>query len=100
MMGSTCNREDLSALHPSGLQTSYALLPPPLLLSSAQVVPFTPSAGVIEWVDGTVPLGDYLLGSTRNGGAHARYGADDWSFLKCREVLSTVSLEWSGSRVV
>jgi hypothetical protein len=27
-----------------------------------QVIPFTPSAGVLEWVDGTVPLLEYLLG--------------------------------------
>lgn len=27
-----------------------------------QVVPFTPSAGVLEWVNGTVPLGEYLIG--------------------------------------
>ena len=27
-----------------------------------QVVPFTPSAGVLEWVNGTIPLGEYLLG--------------------------------------
>ncbi|KAL8141962.1 hypothetical protein V2J09_014994 [Rumex salicifolius] len=42
-----------------------------------KVVPFTPSAGVIEWVDGTLPLGEYLIGSSRNGGAHGRYGAKD-----------------------
>ncbi|KAF7136371.1 hypothetical protein RHSIM_Rhsim08G0157900 [Rhododendron simsii] len=28
-----------------------------------QVVPFTPSAGVLEWVNGTLPLGEYLIGS-------------------------------------
>lgn len=27
-----------------------------------QVVPFTPSAGVLEWVNGTLPLGEYLIG--------------------------------------
>lgn len=27
-----------------------------------QVVPFTPSAGVLEWVNGTIPLGEYLIG--------------------------------------
>lgn len=27
-----------------------------------QVVPFTPSAGVLEWVNGTFPLGEYLIG--------------------------------------
>ncbi|PIA61953.1 hypothetical protein AQUCO_00200149v1 [Aquilegia coerulea] len=53
-----------------------------------KVVPFTPSAGVLEWVDGTIPLGEYLLGSLRNGGAHGRYGVGDWSFLKCREEMT------------
>lgn len=52
-----------------------------------KVVPFTPSAGVIEWVDGTLPLGEYLIGSSRNGGAHGRYGVGDWSFSKCREHM-------------
>ncbi|KAI4336143.1 hypothetical protein L6164_014710 [Bauhinia variegata] len=53
-----------------------------------KVVPFTPSAGVLEWVNGTLPLGEYLIGSMRNGGAHGRYGMGDWPFLKCREYLS------------
>ncbi|KAL5723782.1 non-specific serine/threonine protein kinase [Ranunculus cassubicifolius] len=53
-----------------------------------KVVPFTPSAGVLEWVNGTLPLGEYLLGSLRNGGAHGRYGVSDWSFLKCREEMA------------
>ncbi|KAL4634029.1 hypothetical protein ACB092_04G167700 [Castanea dentata] len=53
-----------------------------------KVVPFTPSAGVLEWVDGTLPLGEYLIGSTRNGGAHGRYGLGDWSFLRCREHMT------------
>ncbi|XP_052181201.1 serine/threonine-protein kinase ATM isoform X3 [Diospyros lotus] len=52
-----------------------------------KVVPFTPSAGVLEWVNGTFPLGEYLIGSTRNGGAHGRYGVGDWTFLKCREHM-------------
>ena len=85
------------------------------------MVPFTPSAGVLEWVDGTLPLGDYLIGrsvkfqqvwsfsvasgvsglhmllsrssncSNRNGGAHGRYGLGDWSFLRCREHMANVS---------
>nr|XP_012571741.1 serine/threonine-protein kinase ATM isoform X3 [Cicer arietinum] len=53
-----------------------------------KVVPFTPSAGVLEWVNGTLPLGEYLIGSLRNGGAHGRYGVGDWSFLKCREHMA------------
>lgn len=81
-----------------------------------QVVPFTPSAGILEWVDRTIPLGEYLLGrfescsccfdvkcfimllqeivfpcSARNGGAHGRYGVGDWTFLQCREYMMNVS---------
>lgn len=33
-----------------------------LIVVTRQVVPFTPSAGVLEWVNGTVPLGEYLTG--------------------------------------
>jgi hypothetical protein len=39
----------------------------------AQVVPFSPAAGLLEWVEATLPLGDYLLGPGRSGGAHMRY---------------------------
>nr|KYP35766.1 Serine/threonine-protein kinase ATM [Cajanus cajan] len=62
-----------------------------------KVVPFTPSAGVLEWVNGTLPLGEYLIGSMRNGGAHGRYGIGDWSFLKCREHMANVSVRIPGN---
>ncbi|KAM7277000.1 hypothetical protein ACFE04_018866 [Oxalis oulophora] len=58
-----------------------------LSVRTYKVIPFTPSAGVLEWVNGTLPLGDYLIGSTRDGGAHGRYGVGDWSFSKCREHM-------------
>ncbi|CAL4957640.1 unnamed protein product [Urochloa decumbens] len=58
-----------------------------LRIRTYKVVPFTPSAGVVEWVNGTVPLGEYLLGSTRISGAHGRYGTGDWTYLQCREYL-------------
>ncbi|KAK1427643.1 hypothetical protein QVD17_16334 [Tagetes erecta] len=54
-----------------------------------KVVPFTPSAGVLEWVNGTLPLGEYLTGSSRSGGAHGRYGLGDWSFPNCRQHMAT-----------
>ncbi|KAK9108083.1 hypothetical protein Syun_024094 [Stephania yunnanensis] len=59
-----------------------------LRIRTYKVVPFTPSAGVVEWVDGTIPLGEYLIGSSRNGGAHRRYGMADWSFTQCREHMT------------
>lgn len=59
-----------------------------LSVRTYKVVPFTPSAGVLEWVNGTIPLGEYLIGSARNGGAHGRYGVGDWIFLKCRQHMA------------
>ncbi|XP_047965261.1 serine/threonine-protein kinase ATM [Salvia hispanica] len=61
-----------------------------LSIRTYKVVPFTPSAGVLEWVDGTLPLGDYLVGSSRNGGAHGCYGVADWTFMECRQRMATV----------
>ncbi|GER56832.1 serine/threonine-protein kinase ATM [Striga asiatica] len=52
-----------------------------LKIHTYKVVPFTPSAGVQEWVNGTFPLGEYLIGSSRNGGAHGFYGVGDWTFM-------------------
>ncbi|KAM2033379.1 hypothetical protein ACFX1T_015278 [Malus domestica] len=65
-----------------------------------KVVPFTPSAGVLEWVNGSLPLGEYLIGSTRNG--RGRYGVGDWSFLKCREHMANGkdSRKFVGSSVI
>lgn len=37
------------------------------------MVPFSPAAGLLEWVEDTLPLSDYLTGRTRLEGAHARY---------------------------
>ncbi|KAG0491470.1 hypothetical protein HPP92_004868 [Vanilla planifolia] len=52
-----------------------------LQIRTYKVVPFTPSAGLVEWVDRTIPLGEYLLGSSRNGGAHGRYGGETGHFF-------------------
>lgn len=68
-----------------------------------QVVPFSPFAGLLEWVEQTIPLTDYLLGSNKTGGAHMRFRPNDWPFMqgfkklmkagpnKKLEVFNTVS---------
>ncbi|GJP48207.1 hypothetical protein CLOM_g7479 [Closterium sp. NIES-68] len=80
--------EQLFALVNSLLQAHGSASKRRLAIRTYKVVPFTPSAGVLEWVDGTLPLGEYLLGSSRKGGAHARYGGADWPFMTCREVMT------------
>ena len=52
----------------TGTQQSHRAFP-----SFLQVVPFSPAAGLLEWVEDTVPLGRYLIGEDRMSGAHRRY---------------------------
>ncbi|KAK9825683.1 hypothetical protein WJX81_003257 [Elliptochloris bilobata] len=44
-----------------------------LRIATYKVVPFSPAAGLLEWVEDTLPLSDYLTGRSRTAGAHARY---------------------------
>ena len=49
-----------------------------------QVVPFTPAAGLLAWVENTIPLNNYLVGENRLSGAHLRYKrTGDYSFGQC-----------------
>ncbi|PSC71129.1 serine threonine-kinase ATM isoform X1 [Micractinium conductrix] len=53
-----------------------------LFIRTYKVVPFSPSSGLLEWVEHTLPMADYLLGPNRAAGAHARYrrrGAYTWT---------------------
>jgi ataxia telangiectasia mutated family protein len=45
-----------------------------LRLRTYRAVPFSPSSGLLQWVDDCVPLSEYLLGADRNSGAHGRRG--------------------------
>ncbi len=58
-----------------------------------QIVPFTPFAGLLEWVEQTLPLGDYLMGPSRNDGAHARFFPKDWKLTQCNEEITKVKPE-------
>lgn len=59
-----------------------------MLSTVLQVVPFSPAAGLLEWVEETVPLGRYLVGEDRLSGAHRRYArAGDASFYDCHSAV-------------
>jgi ataxia telangiectasia mutated family protein len=61
-----------------------------------RVVPFTPAAGVLEWVENTTLLSEYLIGGGTPGdahsrpvrGAHERYRPWDLKSRECRERLA------------
>ena len=61
-----------------------------LRVGTYRVVPFTPAAGVLEWVDNTTLLSEYLIGgSALVKGAHERYRPRDWKNRECREKLQS-----------
>lgn len=54
-----------------------------------QVVPFSPAAGLLEWVEDTVPLSEYLNGPDRCSGAHARHARPgDLTFAGAFEAIA------------
>ena len=59
------------------------------LPSPTQVIPLSQRSGVVEWCEGTQPLGEYLIGSPPNHqqGAHYRYRPSDLSSSACRKKL-------------
>eukprot|EP00871_Galdieria_phlegrea_P003793 jgi/Galph1/4414/GphlegSOOS_G3104.1 len=60
-----------------------------LHMRTYKVLPLSPCAGVLEWVDNTVPLGHYLVGPTgsENDSAHCRHHPEDWLSIQCRRKL-------------
>ncbi|XP_061707147.1 serine-protein kinase ATM isoform X2 [Cydia pomonella] len=58
-----------------------------LLIRTYKVVPMSRQSGVLEWCEGTLPLGAYLTGTT---GAHARYRPKDISCTAARAKFTTI----------
>ncbi|KAI8470131.1 MAG: kinase-like domain-containing protein [Monoraphidium minutum] len=53
-------------------------------MGTYKVVPISPAAGLVQWVEDTVPMADYLAGRNRQSGAHARYrGRGAWTWFDC-----------------
>ncbi|XP_035828475.1 serine-protein kinase ATM isoform X2 [Aplysia californica] len=59
-----------------------------LSIRTYKVVPLSQKCGLLEWCEGTKPLGEYLIGSPSAKGAHTRYRPKDWLFKDCRLHLS------------
>ena len=55
-----------------------------LRLRTYVVVPLAPTAGLLQWVDGTMPLSSYLIGPN---GAHERYRPHDMKNHAARRAM-------------
>lgn len=59
-----------------------------LHIRTYKVIPLSQRTGVIEWVENTQTLGDYLVGSQKEPGAHTRYRPNDYKPLDCRRLMT------------
>ena len=52
-------------------------------------MPLSRRSGLLEWCEGTQPIGEYLVGQpgVKGSGAHSRYRPKDWSFIDCRRHM-------------
>jgi len=77
-----------------------------LSLVTYNIIPLSPDTGVLEWVNDTVPFGDFLTdkGRGREGGvedgvgAHSRYYPGEWSSRLCHSYLREAELGAKGKR--
>lgn len=66
----------------------YLLSDARLTIRTYKVVPLTPVAGLIEWVENTIPIGEYLCSFNNSGAAHDRYlEKGDWPHPKCSNLM-------------
>lgn len=55
-----------------------------LLIRTYKIVPLSMRSGVLEWVDNSMPIGDYLTGENGKNGAHEKFRPQDKSPQTCR----------------
>lgn len=60
-----------------------------LKIRTYKVIPLTPCAGLLEWVENTMPIGEYLVGSPLDkiNCAHVRYHPKDKISLDARREM-------------
>jgi len=54
-----------------------------LKLATYNVIPLSPKTGVLQWVENSQSLNEYLLGSRTVLGAHSRYCEGGWKHSRC-----------------
>lgn len=73
-----------------------------LRIRGYKVIPLSPRSGVLGWVENTIPLGEYLVGTNANtiaSSAHYRYRPDDYLNSDCRNMIHQASKKTYNDRI-
>jgi serine-protein kinase ATM len=58
-----------------------------LQLVTYNIIPLSPNTGVLEWVEETMPFGDFLVDKPGKVAAHSRYNPGELGYLACRRKI-------------
>ncbi|XP_069987249.1 serine-protein kinase ATM isoform X2 [Penaeus vannamei] len=58
-----------------------------LSVRTYQVTPLSQKSGLIQWCNNTQAFGEYLIGPSKNSGAHKLYYPNDYTASVCREMM-------------
>jgi ataxia telangiectasia mutated family protein len=51
-------------------------------------VPLSPDSGILQWVENTIPIGEFLIPRRQVQSAHTRYFPGEWSQNLCRNHIT------------
>ena len=89
------NESDMFHMHGSTIKNRK------LNIVTYSCIPLSPASGVLEWVDNTIPFGNYLIdkgSKTDEVGAHSRYYPGEWGNALCLTYLKEASSEEKRSK--
>lgn len=58
-----------------------------LKIAGYSCVPLSQDSGVLEWVENTIPFGEYLIPRQNDKSAHTRYYPGEWTQNLCRNHI-------------
>ncbi|XP_018573379.1 serine-protein kinase ATM [Anoplophora glabripennis] len=58
-----------------------------LLIRTYKIVPLSMRSGILQWVDNSMLIGDYLIGKDKEIGAHQIYRPNDKPPLTCKSMI-------------
>ncbi|GJQ73706.1 hypothetical protein Trydic_g14041 [Trypoxylus dichotomus] len=79
--------ENINSLLRANKQTRH------LHIRTYKVVPLSKRSGIVEWVEGSIRIGDYLVQ------AHAKYNPRQWKFDACKSEMGAVAKKSSAEKL-
>lgn len=59
-----------------------------LKISTYSCVPLSPDSGILQWVENTIPIGEFLIPRRQVQSAHTRYFPGEWTQNLCRNHIT------------